>query len=299
MRKVYLISVLFLLITISSAGQKIRFTDSSNRWQIVDGMIGPPPAEIYFAQYYLFDTTINSFNYRAFSPTTFVREDTINGKVYALGSFADQDSFHEELLMDYNLHVGDTIRHKYPHDSMVNVVTSIDSVNINGIWHKVWNMTYVSGNVLFEVGGYTVIEGIGSDGGPLYPLNPYEFENYFVMYCFSNSTGTPPLDHYVGRYHFNNTTSCHLAVNDVLPKRGSATVVPNPANADSKIVLPYPLSSGSLLVYNSIGQTIVNARLYAAAEYRIGQLPSDGLYFFKLIDGEKRVYFGRFLYHRY
>jgi hypothetical protein len=302
MKKILLFFYLLLSIKSACFGQKIRFTDTTNIWSVADGFIGPPSEVYYFQFQYSGDSVIDSVHYQAliafpYTHYCFIREDTVKRKIWIRGTFDFDTMSRELLLMDYNLKVGDSISHFYYRDSFICVVNSIDSVLINSVWHKVWEMKYVHGNVLFEVGGYYVIEGIGSDGGPLYPLDPLEFENYWVLYCFSNNNSHPLVSPSQGRYGFNNTSSCHLQVENLSSKHAQIYIVPNPANNTSKIVFPLAIQSGAIRIYNAFGQLVRQESFSNHSQYFIGFLGASGLYYYQVIDANLNQRFtGKFVY---
>jgi len=85
-----------------------------------------------------------------------IREDAVARKLYYIHSYKDS----EELLCDFSLNVGDTITgimnlgaYRYNYDTII----SIDSVKVNGVFHKRWNV-----NQEYHV---SYIEGVGSTWG--------------------------------------------------------------------------------------------------------------------------------------
>jgi hypothetical protein len=135
------------------------------------------------------------------------------------------------------------------------LVSSVDSVMINSTWHKVLYFTPLSTDSVFHdfFNNYYVIEGIGCVSAPLFPLHPFTFEVGSNLTCFNNSGITPPLSHLVGPY-FNNTTSCTLTFGAgtmlVAVSNRNAKVSPNPIDESSRIILPYSIQSGSLMLIN-------------------------------------------------
>ena len=301
MKKRYLTLLLSLLIT-SSFGQKIRFTDTTNRWEDVHVSIADNPPDVYHHHnYYGPDTIINSVHYRQLigadvQHAVFIREDSVLNKVFVFSMF--DTTAREEVLMDYNLQVGDTIWHRYDHDTMAHLVSSIDSTMVGSTWHRVWHLNTIV-NVGLQSGiPYTVIEGIGCTEGPVFPVIPRSLiEDYWWIYCFSNNNVEPPVNPPVGDNNFNNTTSCHLSVNDILPRNGNAYIIPNPADEKSKIVFPDNVGSGDLYVFNSVGQIVLSTHIHNEQEQIIGKLPNEGLYFYKVLDNiTGKVFTGKFIY---
>lgn len=299
MKKANLI-LLFALATFSSFGQKIRFTDSTNVWEILnivtDATTGP------FAGYELLNDTgsliFDSKKYRRIS-LSYVIEDTINNKVFIryFNTMTGSLDTSDELLYDYNWAVGDTVRYFHPGwHSSVYWVAAIDSTQINSIWYKVWH---------FEGSGpsYNVIEGIGCTNKFDYPVNPYPpFEFSSQLICFSNQRATYPLSNPIsswgvlGDIYLNNTTSCDnpLGIKDV--SKHKTELYPNPIDNTTKIAFPYNVS-GSLIILNVIGQAVVNLPFTNKNELLIGdKITSPGLYYYRMTDEQGgKVFSGKFV----
>lgn len=125
------------------------------------------------------------------------RNDTLNRKVY----YYPKDSLQEYLLYDFTLNIGDTIKgytRDFNHyvfnvsmDTSVNifnnaVISSVDSILINGVYRKKWNYTsyptgYPDQYPWFFDGN--IIEGIGNTNGLLEGLwSSIDFQNYLSCY---------------------------------------------------------------------------------------------------------------------
>lgn len=112
------------------------------------------------------------------------RNDTLNRKVY----YYPKDSLQEYLLYDFTLNVGDTIKgytRNFNHwtlgsnDNNDAVITSIDSVLINGVYRKQWNYT---SNPSYFLSG-SLIEGIGNTNGLIEGTYSHiDFQNYLSCY---------------------------------------------------------------------------------------------------------------------
>ncbi len=89
-----------------------------------------------------------------------IREDVVEKKVY----YVPPASTSEELLYDFNLEVGDTVK-GYINTSLmpddVDVVLSIDSVLVGSTYRKRWNIN--------NCYGISIIEGVGSTYGLFMP----------------------------------------------------------------------------------------------------------------------------------
>jgi len=279
---------LLLLLLLGSFGlcanaQKIRFTDSANHWQS-NGYTLAGPFE--FEDYIGPDTVIYGLHYRRFSGgPIYVREDTLAGRVFYRNTQSSDTA--EYVLYRYDLNVGDTTHIGHWVDSLV----AIDSILINGTYHKVFTMLGIAG---FNYHGDTYVEGIGSLGGPFYPI---EFicgpEARPYLTCFGQDTLYPPVGiSYVGCYDsvvFNNNSSClsdtFTAVESIYPASFAPDVIPNPATANSIIRMHGKVEKGVLVIRKMTGETVLVQEVENQDSVLIGPfLREAGLYFYELTD---------------
>jgi len=280
MKNIILI-LLFSLVFVSTFGQKIRFSDSTNVWYGYNWDLADVP---HYANPYTYAYTgeiiINDTLYKQIGSGNLIREDTVLNKVY-LG---------KNLLYDYNLHVGDTFNFAgvRPH-----YVSAMDSVLINSAWYRTWHFVPINDSSQAGImpAEYDVIAGIGCLNDPFYPANPVFSEVNITLTCFSNKGITPPLNRFVGDY-FNNSTSCSLtfglAVKNTKINDVTTEIFPNPANTDLTIASTKNLNSIS--VTNLIGKTVFD-KLYNSQEVQIdvSDLP-PGIYFLKINGTEARKF---------
>lgn len=313
----YKLSILFcciLFCATSISAQKIRFSDSSNRWKLVGLSCGGDdnlPVLSYVG--YTGDTVINSMYYKVYMDQAFIREDTIAQKVYAISNtWPDYDTT-ERLLYDYNLQVGDTFTSIHA----IHVVDSIDTVTISNLVYKIWHLRSLtqfapdSNGMMVD---YDVVEGIGCLNEPLYPLYPYFFEGCVFVCCFENKGVNPPfsrpLDTFSWDYYpygwwgvipFDNATSCNedfnLAVAKLNGTTNTVSIAPDPITAYSKISFSSPIFSGELVITNYMGQMIYSTALTGQSEIRIGdKISLPGLYMYKIFDRQHSASFaGKFV----
>jgi len=258
MTRAVFIFILFIL-SLSCFGQKVRFTDSTNRWNVrsydMDGS-----GYHYSRQYYFYygDSTYKGNSYKLlfggdgfFGSPSLVREDTTLNKVFIVIN----DS--EEVLMDYNLIVGDVASH-YRYDSHPGVRTTyyvdkLDSTIINGVWHKVWNFKTIS--TCYD---YIVIEGIGCLNGPLFINDPCLPLIHFDLICFEEFGVSPLVSPLVGGY-FDNYYSCTPKplpwLNEYHINNKKTTILyPNPSNTTLNITSTDRITT--LVITNLVGETI-------------------------------------------
>ncbi|MDQ3052058.1 MAG: T9SS type A sorting domain-containing protein [Bacteroidota bacterium] len=112
-----------------------------------------------------------------------IREDTAK-RVYIFDYISGQ----EYLLYDFNLGLNDTLAYgnafsfNGSYDNYVEVITSVDSLLIDGLYHKVCHIT--SNNWMGVVDDYVqIIDGIGSTFGLFADISPNWGEKYDLLNC--------------------------------------------------------------------------------------------------------------------
>ena len=295
-----LLVALAMIFAISSSGQKIRFSDSTNKWKWFDYTCGGDPYLVWqYIDSFGRDTVVSGYTYKQFVQNgvlyTLMREDTTNKKILVIGGPYGDTS--EQVLYDYSLNIGDTF--SIPHAK--NTVGEIDSVTINSTWHKVWHLYPYSADSGFQYPQeYYVIEGIGCPNGPFFPLSPYTFENCENLTCFNNRGITPLVSPAVDE--FDNAISCSqtygLSVKSIKDKNSTVAVIPNPIDQSSKIIFPDNIVCGIAAIFNDIGQPIETIPFQNKNEILIGdKIKVPGIYYYRVTDNENgKVYSGKFLY---
>jgi len=242
------------------------------------------------------DTLINGINYKkiySLSDSTLTNNNSIyfaaireqNKKVYTvIGSFP------EEILYNFNLNVGDTIRYHY---SLVwngaanfsRVVTKIDSILLlNGKYRKRWSFDPADNCAL----GDTVIEGIGSviNRGLFNPFvndmltngDSWHFE------CFKHNDTVLYLDN-----PLCNQCFCSLLTDiNKIEERENLGVFPNPFSTQVNIQTCKDFKNATLTVYNSFGQRIKQIENISGKSITLNRdnLPC-GLYILRLTQDNK------------
>lgn len=300
-----LLAFLLFFLSGSSFGQKIHFTDTTNVWH---GYRYDDADIPYYCDPETFsysgDTVIRGVNYKILDPgpptyAMYIRED-VSKKVFVLSPhYPPPNDTVEQLLYDFSLNLGDTFK---SYNSTYKVAV-FDSVLINSAWHRVFSLEPLSYSGPPSVPrDYWVVEGIGCLTSPLFPLDPAIFEGDEMLTCFNSNGITPLLSYKVGGY-FDNATSCGIMpvplwVNNVRDKTKGSLVVPNPINETSKINLPYNIQSGTLAIFNDVGQSIFNNTFQNMEELLIGdKINTRGIYFYRVIDNQSgNVFSGKFVY---
>jgi len=206
-----------------------------------------------------------------------IREDTIK-RIYII----DYNNNQEYFLYDFNLGVNDTISNPYAYcfhgiyDNYTEVITSIDSVLIDNVYHKAYNIT--STNWMGVVVDYVqLIEGIGSTFGLFADNSPNWSEKYDFLNCV-----------YVNNqvvYYQTQPCSLLTSVGDFQIQSNHVEIHPNPVReilwlkkkSDAPLKLSY-------CIFNTLNKIMSEGEINLfddEAKINVGFLP-DGVYYFKI-----------------
>ncbi len=196
------------------------------------------------------------------------REDTLNKKIF----FCSTGATAEELLYDFSLIVGDTVPPTYlnSNGTYINVVQAIDSINLNGTFHKRFKIDNCNGGV--SISELYFIEGVGSNYGLLHSTM-CPFETIGNLICFSASGQVVYPD---------NSTTCSL-ITDINQKQlyNSISVYPSPASTILYLKSDY-LIPQSITIFNNLGQAMLfKQNLTNTENINISQL-KNGIYFIQI-----------------
>ncbi|HKR07088.1 MAG TPA: T9SS type A sorting domain-containing protein [Bacteroidia bacterium] len=199
-----------------------------------------------------------------------VRQDTANKKVF----YVPPSSSTEELLYDFNMQVGDTVKGflesiAFPQDT----VQSIDSVLVGSDYRKRWNI-----NQCYNI---SLIEGIGSTYG-LIELSPSCFPDWpeYSLTCFTQNGMTLYPD---------TNTICELItdVENIYPENHFTTIYPNPFsdklnftvnNKERSEIILYDIASRKLLQQQFINSVSLNTEQLSKGLYLYEVQDRNGLY---------------------
>lgn len=287
---------------------------------MLDSTIGCciPATDMYRTAYYDGKLKYKGHNYQALHydfGTCLVREE--EGKVYVIGT---SDST-ERMIYNFHLGLNDTFRITYPTNTFISWVAEMDVTELYGISYKVWHFYGIDSNATKQrFYQYNVIEGIGCTNGVYYPASPYALDAYSdQLLCFKSNLGyttgfSKPVLSYGYDYiqSFDNYNSCDrflespepppidpditLGTQSLAKASGSVIVVPNPANASSKLVLPYTIRSGSVVILNQLGQTISSTSIQNKSSLPLNIVQTPGNYFYRITDNHSgQVFSGKFV----
>jgi hypothetical protein len=298
--KKLLLQLLFLFPVFSQAQTSVYhpFPDSNAfwcGWQV--GYNGMCYWDDYYTVFFGNDTVINGNSYHTLRKTGggvgcpgwnynnhFVvafRQDTAQRKVFM---YPSPWGNWEGTFYNFNLQVGDTLDSSKvwwsdPWFSEVYIVTSIDSILIDGQYRKRYNHNGSHG-----CADSSLIEGIGGTDGVM--TGPSRcFEHYVGLSLFSqnhqvlypSSTASP-----------SNYQHCHDFTLDVPELNDfSLSISPNPAHNILNVECnELKVERGELKMYDMLGREVMNEKLHSQLSTFNFQL-SSGMYVVRVSDGNQ------------
>jgi hypothetical protein len=276
-----------LMLTFAPAlcsAQKIHFSDTSNKWMTYNYVSqGASNGHAYYKKYFYLDSAVNE-NGHAYSVISkdnenlmLVREE--GNKIYikpfgsSFGGLIVTDT-NEFLYFDYDLQVGDTLKMPLittaiPDSYSIHKVESIDSIIINGTWHKKLHMKVISG----FTGQYHVIEGLGTSSGAI--IAGYTLNYAGQLICFQNNGTTPVSD-------LSNCSKLNVE-DEVDVIAGSFKISPNPAT--DNVFISYTGQTRTDFELNIIdisGRSIMRTQFRKDTKLDVSTLQS-GIYFIQFL----------------
>ena len=249
-----LLSFCFLTLMNAAIAQNIRFTDSTNSWEVQHYHEGSNGFVV--DNYHLTfsgDTMVNGLTYRKLVQpyrslnykANLFREDMVAQKVWCrhIPYYSNDYDTVEYLIYSHNWQAGDTIK-GYMASS---TITGVDSVAVGTTWHKRFHIRTPNS----VTHAWDLVEGIGGMGGPGFPVYPRTFEDGWILKCFTNQGSHPPVTPAasIGGYRFDNNLSCTLAVaENSAPTQ--LQVYPNPAKDEVNIRHAVGLNGVTFTVYD-------------------------------------------------
>lgn len=189
-----------------------------------------------------------------------IRQEILNKKVF----FIPPTDTTEQLLYDFNMQVGDTVR-GYIENSVFpdDIVQSIDSILVGSDYRKRWRI-----NPYYNI---DIIEGIGSTYG-LIEQSPGNVSdnNVYIISCFSENGLT---------LYSTTTTSCQLitAVNAMDKPQNVVNVFPNPSNGALTVDFDQPINVCEIQLTDLLGNIILDLQTNNQKVFKIKYL-SNGTY---------------------
>lgn len=288
-----IVIALFLLSTpvLHTDAQKISFTDPTNEWYVSTRTEAPgqpnrfPVTNEKF--HYQGDTTINNLVYNKLQNiwkyvAALVRYDSADNKVYVYNPSGDY------VLYDYNLNIGDTFYspNAYYNTGIYYTVITKDSMLVNNVLHARWILK-VTDTAFVDVHGesYVVVEGLGCLNAPLDPLFGdrslvYYYELNRWLTCFKNNGSYP------SPYSSCSDSLVKVLLDVEVPfqKTVNLTVYPQPATTHANIQLTETIKTGTLYLFNQMGQTLHTEHIQDKQHVRLNAPALPGLYYYRITD---------------
>jgi hypothetical protein len=194
------------------------------------------------------------------------RQDIASKKVFIV----PPDSLSEQLLYDFNMHAGDTVRgYIERHVSTKDIIDSVDSVLVGVRYHKRWKLSSMT-PIYF-------IEGVGSTFGLIEASTGSVVDGPEIsISCFSQNGHTLYPD---------TATHCEviLSVEPANSKIDQISVYPNPSNGSFVVECDPSIGVKEIKVMDLLGNIIIHEPIDNKAVIRIKDLQS-GIYFLTISD---------------
>jgi len=310
MKKLFTFNILICVYTFSFSQTNIyhQFPDSNATWNIHTYQwcgLGVDKWEHFYSYVISNDTVINTDTYHKLivpievitSAGQCTTTGTWNSSGYYAGAFREDTSARkiyfmlptenvEQLLYDFTLQVGDTIRGYFENMCGTSTIIAIDSIFIGNDYRKRW-ITYQD---LYDT--ISIVEGIGNSTGLLESQCLYLDADVFLLTCFSQEG--------ISLYPDANT-SCEI-IDNLTKNKIHETVCrisPNPFSVSARLEIYKPDNGNdnyALSIYNPLGINVREEKFRTQEPLLIykGSLTS-GLYFFIVHMGNKKSAVGKFI----
>jgi hypothetical protein len=205
-----------------------------------------------------------------------IREDSTLKKVFFVPPYLGS----EQLLYDFNLNVGDTVRgYLETYASPVDIVQSIDSVLVGSNYRKRWHI-----NNYYNI---SIIEGIGSTYGLVEPSpGAMTDAQECSLSCFKQD----------GQALYPSGSPCELITSVMDPQKytSSISVFPNPFNDELTINLSAGIDIVEIEITDLTGNVVLKDAVNEMTDYKVKGL-SSGTYFLILTDKMNRKFYGKII----
>jgi hypothetical protein len=241
MKKLIIRFILIFKVMFAFSQEYTPFPTTEAIWRGSDNFMNNdiPTTICWEVKLHNIDTIINGKTYKkittkgVFEKIVALREQ--DKKIYL--RIENKDS----LLYDFNLRVGDTLNNRVyglNANSIIIIVTKIDSVLIDGKFRKRYNMKP----------GPPIIEGIGSIWGFLPRLYGYLDSSYFLEY---NSVNNKVIYEVVGG-------KCQLSMlnNNLFEEIPELKVTPNPITNVSSLQIPESIILDKAVAFDYLGREV-------------------------------------------
>lgn len=195
--------------------------------------------------------------------------------------FMAPGSHTEQLLYDFNMKVGDTVKGFLSlFTSSPDTIYSIDSVLVGSNFHKRWNIS--------SYYDLHIIEGVGSTYGLIQPFsaNTTDLPDFSVI-CFSQNGKTLYPD---------TSTNCEVvnSTGDIKDGQELIKVYPNPSQGSFNIDFGQTDDINDIQIADLSGRIFMHQSVNANSCINITNLPK-GTYLLYLTDDEHRIIFRKLI----
>jgi hypothetical protein len=163
-----------------------------------------------------------------------IRQDIGQKKVF----FVQAGSATDQIMYDFNLHVGDTVHNMVVGVQNCAIVSSIDSVYVGGDFRKKFNM-----------GGFTSaswIEGIGSTWGLFVQMCSPDIQGTLI--CFKQNESI---------FYPDTAIACDIVTRKAeIAAPPQLSISPNPMHTGAHATFSDDFSGADLVLYNLYGQAV-------------------------------------------
>ncbi|RLD62174.1 MAG: hypothetical protein DRJ01_06600 [Bacteroidetes bacterium] len=211
MKNFILISLLIIFCQNLLSQEYVPFDFKNGIWVCKEAYFGEEGFTYGIQFYTKGDTIINGnlyqklHQFRIKSDFYYMYPDTSQGYYGAIRNnsnkqveYVNQDDTIPEIIYDFNLNLGDTIKNGYgKYEEHKLIVMSIDSVNYCGKYHKRYNLndTSIYNPNYSTLINQSLIEGIGFNSGLINPwFHQFEVETRLVCYTEKNNDYCEPCD---------------------------------------------------------------------------------------------------------
>lgn len=295
----------FFLLKIAAGQTYVPFPTGDASWKVIRCFyFYPPDGYDLFTYSQSGDTIMGGLSYHkiyvsnhhlpgSIYDTTYVnyygaiREE--QKKIWINSEYAFGDNL-DRLAYDFNAqNVGDTITTNLLNYgdpiTVKNIIGGIDSVLIDGTYHRRLKLNTIDGNPTLE----NWIEGIGSNFGLVYASFYLITDNSYDLRCFSSEGISYQNNQLLLSYcQLIPPVNCDFATPVVNVKQPNhVSIFPNPVNDVLHIHFAVSFGSGTnIILYSSVGQLLVRKDISSETDLdlNVSKFPA-GTYWVKLESG--------------
>jgi hypothetical protein len=286
---IFLIPMLLTLSSICQTSGYQPFPDSSAVWNVHGLFYGwPPPDDEFYSIVVSGDTLINSLIYHKLTTPYILSSETpknlqgiagyrgayrqvaANRKVY----YIPPTAVAEQLLYDFTLQEGDTVKGYLEPYSTKDIVEAIDSVWAGNGYHKRWLI-----NSFYSI---YLIEGIGSTYGLIEPSpgSIVDAPGYTITCTSLNGITVYP----------DPASACPVitSINPPVVDNHGFKVYPIPANGSISVEFDDPVNLRDIRLTDLVGNLLFVQKIRDQASIKINNLV-NGTYFLTVTGNDNRA----------